>query len=544
VKFRADRVADVGLLALGIALPCGVVAYFTLADGRDTVRSGAAQAPMAEARPTSLSRVEVGARAAAGERDEAAKPVEGSGSGHAQPAEPTQSEPASATSISSTLARRAETLLSGDPGLRAESAHWLSHLESDSLDAVAARLAELSTHRPAPEAVARVFAALAKNDADSDLAVAAANLLERERTAAVLAVVEPLFYLRSLETMVGAEGHSELAVFVELDAGAWSHELTRTAQRLGRSLVPALLGMRSHESQAVRRFASEQLAALGCSEPKAVLSGNDPYLLARAIRAYSSPPDYAAMPAIVRLTGDARIQVRRAARDAVRRFGRNAVWQLRELYDEVSGQPADKRWDHERTADELYAVLDRPRVEEADTLLARGLQALTRGDLTAMRRDFDALLAKYPDFERRDRLAAGYAALGEQLFRRDRLSASLAAYRRALRLAPETADAKRWQAQVAFVSAEYSLTRGVVDLTGYTRALELDPNLRQAREAIERLSGTRTRHVRDMRRMAAVLALVLLLTCVVILLRRTPTDRASATDATSTLPETESEPSR
>jgi tetratricopeptide (TPR) repeat protein len=408
---------------------------------------------------------------------------------------------------------------------------------------VVARLTELSTHRPAADSVARIFASLAKNDSDSEPAVAAANLLERERTPAVLAVIEPLLYLRSLETMVGGEGHSALALFVELDAGAWAHELTHTTRRLGHNFVPALIGMRSHESQAVRRFAAEQLAALGCTDPKGVLSGTDPYVLARAIRAYASPPDYAAMPGIVRLAGDARIQVRRAARDAVRRFGRNAIWQLRELYDEVSGQPADKHWDHERTADELYAVLDRSRVEEADTLLARGSQALTRGDLAAMRRDFDALLAKYPDFERRDELAAGYAALGEHLFRHDQLSASLAAYRRALRLAPETVDAKRWQAQVAFVAAEYSLTRGVVDLTGYKRALQLDPSLREARDAIERLSGTRTRHVRDMRRMAAVLAFVLLLGCVVILLRRTPTDRTSRAHATSTLPETESEPS-
>jgi hypothetical protein len=160
-----------------------------------------------------------------------------------------------------------------------------------------------------------------------------------------------------------------------------------------------------------------------------------------------------------------------------------------------------------------------------------------------MRRDFDALLAKYPDFERRDRLADGYAALGADLFRRDQLSASVAAYRRALRLAPAAANANRWQAQVAFVSAEYSLTRGVVDLAGYTRALELDPTLHAAHDAIERLSGTRTQHVRDMRRLAAVLAFALLLACVVILLRRTPADRRSRTDAASPLAETESEPS-
>jgi hypothetical protein len=129
------------------------------------------------------------------------------------------------------------------------------------------------------------------------------------------------------------------------------------------------------------------------------------------------------------------------------------------------------------------------------------------------------------------------------LFRRDALTLALAAYRRALRLAPVAAEARRWSAQVAFVSAELSLTRGVVDLTGYKRALELDPTLREARDAIERLSGTRTQQARDMRRLAAILALAMLLATVALLLKRGPTDRAATLAARATLPETESEPS-
>jgi hypothetical protein len=140
-------------------------------------------------------------------------------------------------------------------------------------------------------------------------------------------------------------------------------------------------------------------------------------------------------------------------------------------------------------------------------------------------------------------LAAGYAALGTDLFHRDQLSASVAAYRRPVRLARGAPEANRWRAQVAYVSAEYLLTRGVVDLAGYTRALELDANLRDARDAIDRLSGTRTQHVRDMPPLAAVLARALLLACVVILLRRAPADRLSNTGAASPLSETESEPS-
>lgn len=526
-----ERVSDFGLLVLGIALPCVTVGYVWDADERTEPEAAEVAAVRGPA-------VQVGAEPA-GELsgDWAAAPPSAAGSQRA----------ARAGAAVSQLAVRAAGLLSPDAGVRAETAHALAHLDNDLRPVIVARLVELASQRPAPDEVARVFTTLraasgsTRAEEEADLARAVPGLLERERTPQALAVIEPLLYLRSLENMAAAEGQPDLAQFVELDAGAWEDELQLSLKRLGLSFVPTLIHLRSHENQRVRRFAVTQLSALGGDDPKRVLSGGDPSVLARAVRAYASPPDYAAMPAIVRLVGDGRIQVREAARAAVRRFGKNAIWQLRERYEEVSGQPADKRWDHERAARELYAVWDRPRVEEAETQLARGLQALTRGDLDAMRHQYDALLAKYPDFERRDRLAEGYAALGADLFRRDSLAAALAAYRRALRLAPEALTAKHWQARVAFVSAELSLTRGVVDLTGYTRALALDPQLREARDAIERLSGTRTQHARDMKRLAALAALVLLLACVVLLLRRAPTDRARDPATGPEVPKTNSE---
>ncbi|HET6333823.1 MAG TPA: hypothetical protein VFG30_11465 [Polyangiales bacterium] len=556
MSFWQDRVTDIGLLALGIALPCVVVGYFTLTEDGPTrheaeasgeVTAEVAAAPRTESEPG--SRVEISSPGQAARANPPPSPSAAALNSADSPAGVASVASAADSAAASTLAARAATLLSPDPGLRAETVHTLSHLDSEMRAAVVARLEELSVQRPAGDDVAHVFNALRRaadskqTDDNVDLVAAVPTLLERERTSETLAVTEPLLYLRSLETMVGAEGQPDLARFVELDDGAWEAELGRARKRLGAAFVPTLITMRAHESQRVRKFALAQLAAVGGEDPKAILSGTDPYVVARAVRAYASPPDYVAMPAIVRLVGDSRIQVRQAAREAVARFGRNAIWQVRELYNEVSGQPADKRWDHEQSARELYAVLDRPRVEEAETLLARGLQSLTRGDLGAMRRDYDALLAKYPDFEHRDRLAEGYAVLAADLFRHDSLAASLATYRRALRLAPEAPTAKQWSARVAFVSAELSLTRGVVDLTGYTRALALDPQLREAHDAIERLSGTRTQHERDMKRLAALIAFALLLTCVVLLLRRAPTDRADVAAGAAALAETESEPS-
>jgi hypothetical protein len=155
-------------------------------------------------------------------------------------------------------------------------------------------------------------------------------------------------------------------------------------------------------------------------------------------------------------------------------------------------------------------------------LLARGRHLLDTGDLAGMQREYDALLARHPGFEERALLAPGYAARAADLFRHDALEPSLAAWRRALRLSPESPEAERWRAQVAFVSAELSLTRGVVDLAGYSRALELDPQLTAAREAHDRLSGVRAQQARELKRKLALAAVAVLLVLVLLLLRRTP----------------------
>lgn len=113
-------------------------------------------------------------------------------------------------------------------------------------------------------------------------------------------------------------------------------------------------------------------------------------------------------------------------------------------------------------------------------------------------------------FEARAKLAPGYAALAASLFQRNALEPALAAYRRAIRLAPDYPEAKRWRAEIAFVSTEHALTRGVVDLSAYARALQVDPSHRAARDAFERLSGTRAQHARDKQRRWALASLAAL----------------------------------
>ena len=136
-----------------------------------------------------------------------------------------------------------------------------------------------------------------------------------------------------------------------------------------------------------------------------------------------------------------------------------------------------------------------------------------------MQRAYDRLLAQYPDFDERHKLAPGYTALGEQRLAQDELPEARAAYQRALRLAPDADNAPALRAQLAFLDAELALTGGVVDLDGYDRALRDDPDHAQARDARDQLSGEKAARERRERRMAAGIAIALLLGCAVLLLR-------------------------
>lgn len=458
-------------------------------------------------------------------------------------ARPARAEPKAPQGVSvsaAELASLAAQLQAGDPQLRAAAVSALAHLELEALPALEQRWRSVAAQRPAREEVLRVLAALRhaagsrRADDDTDLHAGVLPLLEHERSSSALAVIEPLLWLRALEAMDDSRALLPLAHYVVLDEGAWDAELRLSCKRTGARALPALLALRSHESAPVRRFALASISALGLDDPKVALAVTDPYLLSQIVRAYGKALELSAMPLIVRLVGNDSTQVREAARDAVGRYGKNAIWQVRELYEEVASQPSDKSWDAERSARELYAALDRDAIAHDATLRAQGFARLQAGDVNGMRQAWDLLLAEHPELPGRDQLAPGYATLGAQLLEHDDLQGALLAYRRALRLAPGAGDAKRWGAQLAYASAELSLSRGVVDLAGYDQALALDPEHAAARDARDRLSGERSRRVRRNKQLMAAAALALLCALGVLAARgRRTQEQAASSDVLS-----------
>jgi len=409
-------------------------------------------------------------------------------------------------------------LRSDDAKAREHAAKALSQLHAESLPGIVGRLAGLRHARPSPERITEIMTALRhavgsrRADDRVDRAAGVLAVLARERDGAVQKVIEPLLLMRSLERIGTLPAHVALAGVLVLDGGdAWEHEARLLRERQGMALLPGLIALRSHEESRVRNWAQQGVRALGMEDPSVVTSLKDSHLVAQAVLAYSEPLDFQAMPVLVRLVASDKLEVRQAARTAVQRFGRNAIWQLRTLYEEVAGQRASPDWDASRTASELYAVLDRAAVEEADTLLAQGMAHLVAGRLEEMQPLYDRLLALFPLYAEQAKLAPGYAALGDKKLAADELVAARDAFQRALRLDPKAVDEKRWRAQLAYTEAELSLSRGVLDLHLYEQALAYDPEHEKAARTLDRLSGAQASRERTKKKVAAGAALALLL---------------------------------
>jgi len=401
--------------------------------------------------------------------------------------------------------------------LRREAAYKrLTTLERDTLPSIAQRLKTLSRSRPKPDRVVRLLTAfrhaVGSRRADDivDIAPGVLALLERDRSRDLLKVVEPLLLLRSLERIGTRDAGMEVVKLIGFDQGAWRNELRCVRSRMGLRLLPVLIEMRGHENAPVRRWAARGIRALGMNDPSVAVRIADHHLVAEILLAYTNPPDFGALPVIVSSMNSDKIEIRSAARKAISRFGNNAIWPLREAFEEATGKPAGREWNWERLLAELSSLHDRERMQKADEALEKGMAAFRESDFETMARNFDQILADYPEYKKRSEMAPGYAAMGQKYLRSDDLALAIRAYRRAIRLSPTHSDVSEWRAQLALVTSEQQLSSGVANLAGYQKVLHHDPKNEAAKTIIDRISGAWEMRQETARRWSKVGAVVLL----------------------------------
>jgi tetratricopeptide (TPR) repeat protein len=268
-------------------------------------------------------------------------------------------------------------------------------------------------------------------------------------------------------------------------------DLQRQIAKLRDKAVPALIEARQHDAKLVQRWANKQLDLLGRAIPGEAVASNDTQILADVLRAYGRTRDVDAVRVILSFSNSDRERLREAAREAIAAIGEPGIWQLRDVYLSLTGNKPPREWTWDRIARELFAAYDRARLAEVYQLMDAGLAAASEGKLAEATDAFDKVLARSPLFERRKEMVKTYVAraraLAEDRRTPGRVEEALAMTRKALRLDPAADQAKKIEANIAYLEGLVLIEQGTPDNFSFKRALELDPAHDSAREAFASL---------------------------------------------------------
>lgn len=383
------------------------------------------------------------------------------------------------------IERMAGDLRSRNEETRRSAFESLRTLPASALPAVQERLRYTQRQRvPAEDGydTLRLFRhAVGSRRADDvvDIAPGILTVLGERRGPIVGRVAERLLLLRALENMGTLDAQRTMGDVFALTPQMWRWERKRVVKRLGRTILPGLIVARAHRDVSVRRWARWGVDELDLSQPGRAVQGLEVSALTPLVSAYGEVRDMDAMPVVVSYIDHEDEGLRHAARESIARYGRNAIWKLREAYSLRLGTDADTQWGWRTTMERLFSGLDEQRLAPATEQLDAGLAALASGDLSAMEQAFGRALLLEPEHPRRAEMAPGYVRLAAE-----HPTESAQYLRRALLLAPESADASRWQAALLFAEAESHRAAGALDAERYREVLRLDPRHEGAAELL------------------------------------------------------------
>jgi hypothetical protein len=276
----------------------------------------------------------------------------------------------------------------------------------------------------------------------------------------------------------------------------------RRLAKLRLNAAAALIETSRHPAPKVAKWASQQLRNLSLNRPSQLVQQAQGPVLADVLRAYgfTRDPDLASL--LVSFAGSSQVVVRRGAREGIAAMGEVAHWPLRDAFERLAGKRPSREWSWERCAREVFRELDRTRLYDVLLAYGAGLQARDRGDLDEMRRHYDEVLSKDPDFENAEQLAAGYFEYAHAKADKS-ATAALETLRRARRLTQSEDTRRRVDSLLYAIEAEQLLARGIADQVLAKRAVELDPTNERATGLLAQLTSTHAETPSPLRRFAA-----------------------------------------
>ena len=440
------------------------------------------------------------------------------------PAVAAASDPSPATSVKANgaaeagLERLLGPLASDDAEARKTAAKAIETLGPDHVPAIAKKLAEL---RKGPTSAVTSAVKSGTRTPDADLCEALLSAGTDGPGWRVALTTATL--LRALAHIGTTPAVRQLVNVSQDHGGAFRGEVARHVKALGDKAVPALIETRKDPSSELRHWAYSQLEGMGKRVPGDAVQMKDNGVLADVLHAFANVHDMDALPVLLSFVSSDRAQVRTAAREALVQFGQDALWKLRDAYSNVTAKPAPEGFTAAQVAKELFAAYDRIRLQEVYGLLDEGLAHEKAGRIEEAVAAFDKVLARQPTIDRRGEMVPAYVAYAQKLEETDPPK-SLALFRKAARLWPESPRASQIEAEIAYLEGKELLARGIADVEPFQRALALDPTHEKARAELNKLETNVDERQGKLRMYAALGAVVVVALLGVILFgaRRRP----------------------
>ena len=300
--------------------------------------------------------------------------------------------------------------------------------------------------------------------------------------------VVTLSLVRALAHIATPEAVASFAP-VALDArGAFSVDVQRYLTALGERATAGLVLVVHSRSPQVAKWGATELETLGKRTPGDAVQTKSKEVLANVLLAYGSVQDADALPVVMSFVNADRRLVRDAAREALLQYGDLAVPKLREAYGLLAGEAPPMDWPPGWLRKKLYEALDRVRLEDVDTRVQEGLAHAREGRFAEAVADFDDVLARQPDWDKKPELAPAYVFYAETLIDSEPTRAK-DFFEKALRLDPSGPRAGQIESALALLEGRELENRGIADVEPYRRSLSLDPANAAAQGAVLRLEG-------------------------------------------------------
>lgn len=428
---------------------------------------------------------------------------------------PTSDKPLTAEKIR----KYGQDLSSSDSNIREAALIALSNLGAGSLGAIDKRI-EVYAKVPLQTRIARAHLVQIRRRSNSFHGTDSVNriaglseYLKEQRGTDMRRLGERIAVLEALHRQETVNSGRRIVRLTSHNHLLWAPERRRISSAWGAKIIPVAIEARRIQDKKIRFWAQRTLNALNVHSPGDAVQLVEESEVGSTLLAYASVRDMNAMEVIVGFIDHPKTILRNAARSAITEYGRNAVWQYRKALKHRAPNREFRNWDWERIRDTLFALIDEERLAPIDEDLKAGMQAYQQGEFLEMQSRFDRVLSIAPALSKASAMAPGYAALGERLYSERKWLGAAWAFKRALALAPDHAVAYRWNARLILLEAKQTLHEGIVDLTSFERAYELDNSLAEAQHAVSLFSEESAKGQASRQKIAGFVSASLLFLC-------------------------------